>query len=244
MCRLCVVVSCSFFVWFIKNVDAVLFCVTPLGFLDQESSDCEMGKKKEYVKGAVRKAKTKFKELRGDNLLPGETHGLVWVPGKGIERSNFMGPGTDVFARLARGDKGKTAIDEISRLHDIEYTLANNTSRSDEEQLQMARAADDRMIASGWDAFKSGRASAFDTIQGAGLIRAKRLLEDWKILNPRKFLSPRVFKYKMDAEGRDATEYEMLLRARSAMIKSGPTADPHEESRLAQGTSLFAEHTA
>lgn len=199
-----------------------------------------MGKKREHVKRAVGKAKTKLKELRGDNLLPGETHGLLWVPGKGIERSNFMGPGTDVFARLARGDKGKTAIDEISRLHDVEYTLANNSSRSDEEQMQMARAADDRMITSGWNAFKSGHASAFDTIQGAGLIRAKRLLEDWKILNPRKFLSPRAFKYKMDAEGRDATEYELLLRARSAMLANGPTADANELARVQQGTSLFA----
>lgn len=199
-----------------------------------------MGKKREYVKKVTGKAKTKFKELRGDNLLPGETHGLLWVPGKGIERSNFMGPGTDVFARLARGDQGKTAIDEISRLHDVEYTLANNSSRSDEEQLQMARAADDRMIASGWSAFKSGRASAFDTIQGAGLIKAKRLLEDWKILSPRKFLSPRAFKYKMDAEGRDATEYELLLRARSAMLSNGPTADTNELTRVHQGTSLFS----
>lgn len=201
-----------------------------------------MGKKREYVKRVTGKAKTKLKELRGDNLLPGETHGLLWVPGKGIERSNFMGPGTDIFTRLVRGDKGKTAIDEISRLHDVEYTLANNSSRSDEEQLQMARAADDRMIASGWNAFKSGRASAFDTIQGAGLIRAKRLLEDWKILNPRKFLSPRAFKYKMDAEGRDATEYELLLRARSAMLANGPTADANELARVQQGTSLFSTH--
>ena len=104
----------------------------------------------------------------------------------------------------------------------------------------MARAADQRMINSGWDAFRSGRASAFDTIQGAGLIKAKVLLEDWKILNPRKFLSPRVLKYKMDAEGRDATEYELLLRSRSAMLESGPTADPHERARVDQGTSAFS----
>lgn len=199
-----------------------------------------MGKKREYVKKTAKRAKNAIREIRGDNLLPGETHGLLWVPGKGIQRSNFMGPGTDVFTRLARDDHGKTAIDEISRLHDVEYTLANNSSRTDEEQLKMARAADQRMINSGWDAFRSGRASAFDTIQGAGLIKAKVLLEDWKILNPRKFLSPRVLKYKMDAEGRDATEYELLLRSRTAMLESGPTADPHERARVDQGTSAFS----
>lgn len=199
-----------------------------------------MGKKREYIKKVARRTKNTIKELRGDNLLPGETHGLLWVPGKGLERSNFMGPGTDVFARLQRDDHGKTAIDEISRLHDIEYTLANNSSRTDEEQLRMARAADMRMITSGWREFKAGRASAFDTVQGAGLIKAKTLLEDWKILNPRKFLSPRVLKYKLDSEGRDATEYELLLRARSSMLHSGPTADHAELSRIEQGTSTFS----
>lgn len=199
-----------------------------------------MGKKRDLIKKASKRAKNAIKEIRGDNLLPGETHGLLWVPGKGIERSNFMGPGTDLLARLARDDRGKTAIDEISRLHDVEYTLANNSSRSNEEQLQMARAADMRMITSGWREFKAGRASAFDTIQGAGLIKAKTLLEDWKILNPRKFLSPRVLKYGMNAEGRDATEYELLLRARSAMLQTGPTADHQELSRVEQGTSLFS----
>ena len=98
-----------------------------------------MGKKREYVKKAAKRAKNAIREIRGDNLLPGETHGLLWVPGKGIQRSNFMGPGTDVFTRLARDDHGKTAIDEISRLHDVEYTLANNSSRTDEEQLKMGR---------------------------------------------------------------------------------------------------------
>lgn len=199
-----------------------------------------MGKKRDLIKKASKRTKNAIKEIRGDNLLPGETHGLLWVPGKGIERSNFMGPGTDLFARLTRDDRGKTAIDEISRLHDVEYTLANNSSRSNEEQLQMARAADMRMITSGWREFKAGRASAFDTIQGAGLIKAKTLLEDWKILNPRKFLSPRVLKYSMNAEGRDATEYELLLRARSAMLQTGPTADHQELSRVEQGTSLFS----
>ena len=66
------------------------------------------------------------------------------------------------------------------------------------------------------------------------------LLEDWGILNRRKFLFSRVFKYKLDVDGRDTTEYELLLRARSAMLKDGPTADPHEVARVDNGTSLFS----
>lgn len=199
-----------------------------------------MGKKRETVRRSVAKVKRAIRQIKGPNLLPNEHHGLLWTPESGFERSNFMGPGTQIITRLQRGDKGKTPVDEISRLHDIEYTLASGAARTEEEQLSMARAADQRMINSSWDAYRSGRESLFHTVEGAGLIKAKTLLEDWGILNPRKFLSPRAFKYKLDAEQRDATEYELLLRARSAMLREGPTADPHEVARVDQGQSLFS----
>jgi len=199
-----------------------------------------MGKKKDYIKKGAEKVKRAIKRVTGPNLLPGEHHGLLWTPENGFQRSNFMGPGTQILTRLARNDKGKTPIDEISRLHDVEYTLASGAARDDAEQLRMARAADQRMINSAWDAYKSGNESLFHTVEGAGLIKAKTLLEDWGILNPRKFLSSRAFKYKLNAEQRDATEYELLLRARSAMLREGPTADPHEASRVDQGTSMFS----
>lgn len=199
-----------------------------------------MGKKREHIKQSVAKVKRAIKRVKGPNLLPGENHGLLWTPENGFERSNFMGPGTDIFTRLARNDKGKTPVDEISKLHDVEYTLASGAARDEKEQLQMARVADERMINSAWDAYRGGRESLFHTVEGAGLIKAKTLLEDWGILNPRRFLSPRAFKYKLNADQRDATEYELLLRARSAMLREGPTADPHEANRVDQGTSLFS----
>ncbi len=201
-----------------------------------------MGKKREAGHRAVAKVKRVVRHITGPNLLDGEHHGVLWTPQRGFERSNFMGPGTEIFTRLQRGDRGKTPVDEISRLHDVEYTLASGAARTDEEQLGMARAADQRMINSTWDAYRSGRESLFHTVQGAGLIKAKTLLEDWGLLNPRRFLSPRAFKYKLDADQRDATEYELLLRARSAMLREGPTADPHEAARVDQGTSLFSVH--
>lgn len=199
-----------------------------------------MGKKRQNVHEVVKRVKNTVRKIKGPNLFPNEHHGLLWTPENGFERSNFMGPGTRIIERLNRGDKGKTPVDEISRLHDIEYTLASGAARTDEEQLAMGRAADERMISSAWDAYRGGRESLFHTVEGAGLIKAKVLLEDWGILNRRKFLSPRAFKYKLNAEQRDSTEYELLLRARSAMLREGPTADPHEASRVAQGTSLFS----
>ena len=188
----------------------------------------------------VTAVKRKTKELKGSKLFEGETHGIVWVPGSGPERTNFMGPGTNIIERLRRGDKGKTPIDEISKLHDIEYTLASGLAKDEKEHAQMGRAADERMMYAGWTAFVNGRESLFNTVQGAGLIKAKTLLEDWGILSRTKFLSPRTFKYKLESEHRDATEYELLMRARNAMINEGVNADKYEAKRLETNESLFS----
>ncbi len=158
-------------------------------------------------------------------LFEGENHGVLWVPGRGFERANYMGPGTKVLERLKRGDRGKTAIDEISTLHDIDYTLASGSSNTEQEQVQMARDADNRMIQSGWNAYKAGKENLFNLVEGAGLIKAKTLLEDWGLLSKTKFLSPRTFKYKVGADSRDASEHEILLRARHGLTCAGGVTD-------------------
>lgn len=147
-----------------------------------------------------------------------ERHGVIWVPGAGFEHANYMGPGTDIFGRIARGDKGKTPIDQISKLHDIDYTLASGTAKTDAEQGDLGREADERMIRSGWKAYKEGKENLFNVVEGAGLIRAKTLLEDWGLLSRTHFLSPRSFKYVTGADKRDATEYEVLVRARHDLV--------------------------
>lgn len=174
-------------------------------------------------------------------MFKGENHGILWVPGSGLERSNYMGPGTNILGRLERGDRGKTAVDDVSKLHDIEYTLASGLAKDDKELAKMTRAADERMMYAGWNAFLNGRESWFNTLEGAGLIKAKTLLEDWGFLNRTKFLSPRSFKYRLDAEKRNATEYELLMRARTAMLSDSNNAnfDPHESARLETGGSIF-----
>lgn len=160
-------------------------------------------------------------------LFESENHGVLWVPGRGFERANYMGPGTNVFARLQRGDKGKTPIDAISKLHDIDYTLASGTSKTEEEQTQKAREADNRMISNGWKAYQNGQENLFNLTEGAGLIKAKTWLEDWGLLSKTRFLSPRSFRYKMGAIGRDATEYEILMRTRNELVcGNGVTSDP------------------
>jgi hypothetical protein len=168
------------------------------------------------------RASAKRKKGKEPALFEGERHGILWVPGKGFQRSEFMGPGTQILRRLRRGDKGKTPIDQISRIHDIDYTLSSG-AETEAEQVKLARDADNRMIREGWKAYKAGKENFFNLAEGAGLIKAKTLLEDWGLLSKTKFLSPRSFKYKIGASGRDATEHEILLRARHGLT-SGPNS--------------------
>lgn len=201
-----------------------------------------MGKVKDKIKSAVDSVKQRVsrkRKTKQPGTLDGEHHGVLWVPGDGFQRANYMGPGTQIIERLRRGDKGKTPIDQISQLHDIEYTMASGLARDDSELKQQIRSADERMMYSGWNAFLEGRESWFNTLEGAGLIKAKTLLEDWGLLNPTRFVSPRTLKYRLDAEKRQATEFELLERARSGLLSEGHTADPHEKSRVAHGNSIF-----
>lgn len=169
------------------------------------------------------------KKTKDPKMFEGENHGVLWVPGKGFERANYMGPGTNVNARITRRDQGKTPIDQISKLHDIDYTLASGTATTDEEHARLGREADNRMIKNGWKAYTSGKENFFNLTEGAGLIKAKTWLEDWGLLSPTRFLSKRSFKYKMGTTGRDASEYELLLRARSELVCSnGVTGDAQE----------------
>ncbi len=50
----------------------------------------------------------------------------------------FMGPGTHLKKRLARGDKGINRLDKIARIHDIDYSRSKN--------LRDKWAADKKMV--------------------------------------------------------------------------------------------------
>ena len=72
-------------------------------------------------------------------------HGLdiqKWLGKTGIEFHwpgyQYMGPGTHLKKRLARGDPGINRLDRISKQHDIDYSKAKN--------LQDKWKADTKMI--------------------------------------------------------------------------------------------------
>ena len=54
-------------------------------------------------------------------LSKGERHAKKIVNGE-IVSYNWLGPGTKVLDRLARGDKGIDKLDELAMQHDLSYT--------------------------------------------------------------------------------------------------------------------------
>lgn len=154
-----------------------------------------------------------------------ENHGFLYMPDGSFQRANYMGPGTDVMGRLERGDRGKTFMDEVSQLHDIEYMLAKGRSSSDKEAARYAREADLRMVEHGKTAWRHNKDHWFNVSQGGGLITAKMFLEDWGIIHPNKFVGKHSARYLKGAEERGVTEGEFLHRKRAEILRNGPLQD-------------------
>jgi len=124
-------------------------------------------------------------------LYSGEKHMILKLPNGKSGVANYMGPGTQVIKRLERGDPGRTPADMVAKRHDIDFTLAQQAPNK-KIQMQLARAADNRMInslkkiqkgAHGGDAFRNVQA-------GLRGIEAKVALENRGLLNPSTFAGP------------------------------------------------------
>lgn len=69
------------------------------------------------------------------NNLPFELH----LPGY-----NYCGPGTKLYKRLSRNDKGINPLDEACKLHDIAYAQNTSIDSRHKADLQLAAAAKQR----------------------------------------------------------------------------------------------------
>ena len=105
-------------------------------------------------KGAARrinqpKAKGFVRTLaRGSsNALPGEKHGMIQLAGRNrFVKANYMGPGTRLDVRIPRGDSGLSAVDKISKAHDLRYALARtegDTRKADQKMLSVVKKVSD-----------------------------------------------------------------------------------------------------
>ena len=128
--------------------------------------------------------------------------------------ANYMGPGTQVLKRLERGDPGRTPADMVAKRHDVDFTLAQ-TAPNKQEQLKMARTADNRMVKSLKEIQKGKHGGdAFRNIQ-AGMrgIEAKMALENRGLLSPSKFAG--------DLKKFTPKETGLLMSARNDLEQKG-----------------------
>lgn len=94
-------------------------------------------------------------------------------------RANYAGPGTNIVARLQRGDLPVSETDRVAMAHDIRYGLARN--------YEQVRVADEKMLRALDNVERTKRDTKFNTRAAAAIIKAKMGLENRGL--PRNFFA-------------------------------------------------------
>lgn len=147
------------------------------------------GKASEFYSGPIGTALRNMVPSSDENARPGfagEKHAILKLENGKNGVANYMGPGTNVTERLKRGDVGRTKSDNVAKRHDVDYSLAHGEKTKD-AQLKKIREADNRMIKS-LQKIREDKSDAPRNIQmGMRLIQAKKMGEDFGILDKSKF---------------------------------------------------------
>ena len=142
----------------------------------------------------------------------GEKHAILQLANGKYGIANYMGPGTQVVKRIARGDPPRTLADKVAQRHDIDYTLASAMS-SKEKQLKAVREADNRMINS-LNRLEQGNLDAKKNIMlGKQIIKGKTIAEDLGILDKSKFAG--------DLEKMSDADRMKLMAKRASLSQEG-----------------------
>lgn len=94
-------------------------------------------------------------------------------------RANYAGPGTNIVARLQRGDLPVSETDRVAMAHDIRYGLARN--------YDQVRVADEKMLKALDNVERAKRDTKFNTRAAGAIIKAKMGLENRGL--PRNFFA-------------------------------------------------------
>ena len=129
-------------------------------------------------------------DASGRKTFPGERHSPLILKNGKVGVANFVGPGTQVLKRLRRGDPGRTPVDMTAKRHDIDYSLAQNSSTKS-EQIKKVRAADNRMIKS-LNRIQKAKSDSPLNIKVGKLIAVKMAGEDLGIASKGSFGGPLV----------------------------------------------------
>ena len=95
---------------------------------------------------SCRTTRKRRRRTRTKNQAGGSLDVQKWLGKTGIEFHwpgyQFMGPGTHLKKRLARGDKGINRLDKIARIHDIDYSRSRNLKDKWAADKKMVKAID------------------------------------------------------------------------------------------------------
>ena len=177
-----------------------------------------------------------FMKYKEQQKYPEENHSFLLVDNLPVV-ANYAGPGTRIFQRLKDNDKPKSVVDLISKIHDIEYTLAQTASTKQEMQKKI-RKADEGMV----NKLKKAKQYNLDNMINIGignLIALKVKLEDKNIVGVSKKLrsiagdlekySPSQIKLLKDSLKSSLIEFNSLVK--NAKMKGGALEEPKEDSK-------------
>jgi hypothetical protein len=122
--------------------------------------------------------------------FPGEHHALLKLKGMKMGWASYMGPGTNIEARIARKDPPRTASDQVAQAHDLRYFKAKTPS-----DIQIA---DRKMIEALKGVRKKHGDSLMNILMGEKLIKAKMALLPKDAFGDLKNASNRVMTPAMD----------------------------------------------
>jgi hypothetical protein len=108
--------------------------------------------------------------------FPGEKHAVLRLPNGKFGMANYMGPGTHLEERLARGDPPRTMSDKVAQAHDSRYGLAKTQSE--------VAAADRKMISKLQDMRKKRQDARVNIEMGLRPIQAKLQAERFGLVQP------------------------------------------------------------
>ena len=130
---------------------------------------------------APKKKEPKFPLTKPQNArsgFPGEKHAPIKMSLGKWKKGNYEGPGTNLKARLDRGDQPISYADKVSQAHDIRYNTAKSAADVRKADLKMIKLMG-----------KQGRGKDFPVNLAVGRtgIKAKVFLEKAGIVNPTTF---------------------------------------------------------
>lgn len=146
-----------------------------------------------------------------DNARPqfeGERHAILRLPNGRTGFGNYIGPGTRVAERIARGDPPRTEIDKVAQMHDIRYSLAKNTDD--------IRKADNLMLKK-IEEVQRNKTDSLMNIYQAKAIYGKVLGEDLGLLKKGSFSSVD----KPARRARTEEETKLLINKGNQLIQEG-----------------------